>query len=132
MACYCTVDPEAAIRPGPETERRPSHAQWYPLRAEDGLHLGGCAPHIRLAGHVLAALPYLGDGRDLGADLADLTQPARCPGQARMGAGVFGRQCRPGEKRGTGVGKTTVGQGAKVMVVADGHGRPIGVYGDSA
>jgi transposase len=49
-----------------------------------------------------------------------------------MGAGVFGRQFRPGEKRGTGVGKTKVGKGSKVMVVADGQGLPIGLYVDSA
>jgi transposase len=49
-----------------------------------------------------------------------------------MGAGVFGRQFRPGEKRGTGVGKTTVGKGAKVMIVADGQGLPIGLYVDRA
>ena len=49
-----------------------------------------------------------------------------------MGAGVFGRQFRPGEKRRTGVGKTKVGKGSKVMVVADGQGLPIGLYVDSA
>jgi transposase len=49
-----------------------------------------------------------------------------------MGAGVFGRQFRPGENRGTGVGKTKVGKGSKVMVVADGRGLPIGLYVDSA
>jgi transposase len=49
-----------------------------------------------------------------------------------MGAGVFGWQFRPGEKRGTGVGKTKVGKGSKVMVVADGQGLPIGLYVESA
>jgi transposase len=49
-----------------------------------------------------------------------------------MGTGVLGRQFRPGEKRGTGVGKTKVGKGSKVMVVADGQGLPIGLYVESA
>lgn len=49
-----------------------------------------------------------------------------------MGTGFPGRQFRPGEKRGTGVGKTTVGKGSKVMVVADGQGLPIGLHVDSA
>jgi transposase len=49
-----------------------------------------------------------------------------------MGAGVLGRQFRPGEKRGTGIGKTKVGKGSKVMVVADGQGLPIGLYVASA
>jgi hypothetical protein len=49
-----------------------------------------------------------------------------------MDGGLPGRQFRPGENRGTGVGKTTVGKGSKVMVVADGHGLPIGLHVDSA
>jgi transposase len=49
-----------------------------------------------------------------------------------MDAGVPGWQFRPGEKRGTAVGKTKVGKGSKVMVVADGHGLPIGLHVDSA
>jgi transposase len=49
-----------------------------------------------------------------------------------MGPGFPGRQFLPGETRGTGVGKTKVGKGSKVMVVADGHGLPIGLHVDSA
>jgi transposase len=49
-----------------------------------------------------------------------------------MGAGFPGRQFRPGEKRGTGIGKTKVGKGSKVMVVADGQGLPLGLYITSA
>ncbi len=132
MDCYGTLHPEAKIWPGPETERRPSHAQWHPLRMEDWRYLGGCAPHRRLACHVLAALSSLGCGRDMGADLADLAEPTEGPGQARVGPGVLGRQFRPGEKRGTGVGKTNVGKGSQVMVVADGQGLPIGLSVESA
>ena len=39
---------------------------------------------------------------------------------------------RPCPKRGSGVGKTKVGKGAKVRVVADGQGLPIGLHGDRA
>jgi transposase len=46
--------------------------------------------------------------------------------------GVPGRQFRPGEKRGTGVGQTKVGKGSKVMIIADGQGLPIGLHVDSA
>jgi transposase len=49
-----------------------------------------------------------------------------------MGPGLPGRQFRPGEKRGTAIGKTKVGKGSKVMVVADGQGLPIGWPVDSA
>jgi hypothetical protein len=47
-------------------------------------------------------------------------------------AGLPGRQFRPGEQRGAGVGKTKVGKGSKVMAVADGHGLPIGLHVASA
>jgi hypothetical protein len=49
-----------------------------------------------------------------------------------MGAGIPRRQLCTGEKRGAGVGKTKIGKGSKVMVVADGHGLPIGLHIDSA
>jgi transposase len=49
-----------------------------------------------------------------------------------MDASVPRRPCRPSETGGTGVGKTTVGKGSKVMVVADGQGLPIGLHVDSA
>ena len=44
-----------------------------------------------------------------------------------MDASLPGRQLRPGEKRGTGIGKTKVGKGSKVMVVAEGQGLPVGL-----
>jgi hypothetical protein len=47
-------------------------------------------------------------------------------------AGLPGRQLRAGEKGGSGVGNTKIGKGSKVMVVADGHGLPIGLHGASA
>jgi transposase len=49
-----------------------------------------------------------------------------------MDASIPRRQFRPGEKGGTGVGKTKVGKGSKVMIVADGQGLPIGLHVDSA
>ena len=49
-----------------------------------------------------------------------------------MDTGVPRRQLRAGEKRGSGVGKTTIGKGSKVMVVADGQGLPIGLHVASA
>jgi transposase len=41
-------------------------------------------------------------------------------------------QFRASENRGGAVGKTKVGKGSKVMVIADGHGLPIGWHVDSA
>ncbi|MEM3485260.1 MAG: hypothetical protein QXI12_06530 [Candidatus Methanomethyliaceae archaeon] len=45
-----------------------------------------------------------------------------------MVAGLPGRQLRAGEKGGSGVGKTKVGKGSKVMVVVDGQGLPLGLH----
>jgi hypothetical protein len=44
-----------------------------------------------------------------------------------MGTGLSGRQLCAGDKGGSGVGKTKVGKGSQVMVVADGNGLPIGL-----
>jgi transposase len=41
-------------------------------------------------------------------------------------------QLRPGQKGGSGIGKTKIGKGSKVMVVADGQGLPLGLYVASA
>jgi transposase len=41
-------------------------------------------------------------------------------------------QLRPGKKGGSGIGKTKIGKGSKVMVVADGQGLPIGLQVASA
>src|SRR5688572_2628059 len=87
---------------------------------------------MRFASHVLAAFPPLGRRRHVGADLAGAVEPTRRPRQAGVDPGLSGRQLCPGEKRGSGVGNTKIGKGSKVMVVADGHGLPIGLYVDSA
>ena len=49
-----------------------------------------------------------------------------------MGRNLPGRQLRPGEKRGSAVGKTKRGKGTKWMVLADGEGVPLGVRLESA
>lgn len=49
-----------------------------------------------------------------------------------MGPGLPGWQLCARQKRGTGIGRTKVGKGSKVMVVADGNGLPIGLHIDSA
>ena len=49
-----------------------------------------------------------------------------------MGRGFSRRQLRPGEKRGSAVGKTKRGKGTKWMVLVDGEGLPLGVRLESA
>jgi transposase len=50
-------------------------------------------------------------------------------GSAEVGRDVPGRQLRPGEKGGSAVGKTKRGKGTKWMVLVDGGGLPLGVFG---
>jgi transposase len=59
-------------------------------------------------------------------------KPVGRPKQAGVGQVLPGRQFGPGEKRGNAVGKTKVGKGSKVMVVAEGQGLPIGLHVASA
>src|SRR5688572_27124741 len=69
MGGDCALDPEAKAWPWPETERRSSNTQRHPLRAEDGLYVGRCAPSVRLTGDLLATLLRL-VRRHLGAPMA--------------------------------------------------------------
>ena len=49
-----------------------------------------------------------------------------------MGRVLRRRLIRPGKKRGDGVGKTKKSKGTKWMLVADGHGTPLGCHLGSA
>lgn len=49
-----------------------------------------------------------------------------------MGASLSGRELCSRKKGGSGIGKTKVGKGSKVMLVVEGHGLPIGLHLDSA
>ncbi len=49
-----------------------------------------------------------------------------------MGGCLFRRFLRAVKKRGDGVGRTKIGKGSKVMLVADGNGLPIGLLCESA
>jgi transposase len=94
--------------------------------------MGGCTTRVRLACDLLAPLQRVVQEWNLGTDLAGFVKPVRCPRPAGVGASLPGREFRAREKGGSGVGKTKIGKGSKVMVVADGHGLPIGLYVDSA
>jgi transposase len=74
----------------------------------------------------------MGAGWDLGARVARASEPVGCPTQTSVGQSLPGRQRCAGEKGGDAVGKTKVGKGSKVMVLADGQGLPIGLHVASA
>ena len=64
--------------------------------------------------------------------MARTAEPVGCPQQAGVDPSLPRWPCCPSEKRGDAVGKTKVGKGSKVMVVADGQGLPIGLHVASA
>jgi transposase len=65
-------------------------------------------------------------------NLAGVSRRIKRPPAIEVERIVSGRQFRPGEKRGCGVGKTKRGKGTKWMVVVDGRGLPLGNYLHSA
>jgi hypothetical protein len=110
----------------------PADPQRHLARAEDRLRLGGYASSIWRPHHLLAPPAGVGAGRDLGTRVARAFEPVGCPTQTRVDQSLPGRQLCSGEKGGDAVGKTKVGKGSNVMVVADGQGLPIGLHVASA
>jgi len=75
---------------------------------------------------VLAADARLGGTGCLAEHLALVSERVERTPAVEVQRVVSGRQCRSGEKRGAGVGKTKRGKGTKWMVVVDGKGVPLG------
>ena len=95
----------------------------------DSTQRGSLARHARgvsLAHDLLASAAGLGRARDLARNLAHLSGRVERTPAVELERGLSGRQFRPGEKRGLGVGKTKRGKGTKWMVVVDGAGIPLG------
>ncbi|HEX8816369.1 MAG TPA: IS5 family transposase [Terriglobales bacterium] len=87
---------------------------------------------VSFAFDLLAAAAGLGGARGLGRNLARVSERVERAPAIEVERIVPGRQFRPGEKGGCGVGKTKRGKGTKWMVVADGEGVPLGDYLHSA
>ena len=90
------------------------------------------AGQIPLAVNLLAAIETVGRAGCMARRMAGAAGRARRRRPAEMGGDVPGRQLRPGEKRGSAVGKTKRGKGTKWMVLVDGGGLPLGVRLESA
>ena len=74
----------------------------------------------------------MGRGWHVVADVARIPRPARRTRARAVGADLYRRLVRPGEKGGSAVGKTKRGKGSKWMVVVDGEGLPLGIHVTSA
>jgi transposase len=94
--------------------------------------LAGPAGEISAPFDLLAATAGLGRAGRVAEDLARVSERTERTPAVEMERVVSGRQFRPGEKRGAGVGKTKRGKGTKWMVVVDGQGIPLGDHLHSA
>jgi transposase len=94
--------------------------------------LAGFAQRVSIPVHVLAAVARLGRAGRLAAHLANVPGGAERATAVEVERVLFGREFCPGEKRGSGVGKTKRGKGTKWMVVVDGTGLPLGNHLHSA
>jgi len=88
--------------------------------------LAGFAGEIPTSLNVLAAAAGLGRAGRLAEHLARVPERVERAPATEVERVVSGREFRPGEKRGAGVGKTKRGKGTKWMVVVDGQGVPLG------
>ncbi len=106
--------------------QRPQSAGRHFVDSAQRRSLAGFARRISLTGNVLAETAGLGRARSMAHHLARIpggTQRTRATELERI---VSGRQFRPGQKRGSKIGKTKRGKGTKWMVVVDGQGVPLG------
>jgi len=76
----------------------------------------GFARGVSFAGHLLAAAARLGRTGHLAAHLANVSGGIERTPAVKVERIVLGREFCPGEKRGSGVGKTKRGKGTKWMV----------------
>jgi transposase len=123
----------APASPGwPPVDREPSCAGRDSVDSPEWGALAGFAGEVPPSFHVLATAAGLGGAGRLVENLAGVSRRIKRPPAIEVERIVSGRQFRPGEKRGCGVGKTKRGKGTKWMVVVDGRGLPLGNYLHSA
>ena len=107
-------------------DREPSCAGRDSVDIAERRSLAGHAGEISAPFDLLAAAAGLGRAGRVAEDLARVSERVERTPAVEMERVVSGRQFRPGEKRGAGVGKTKRGKGTKWMVVVDGQGIPLG------
>ena len=140
VADRSAVEENRALAPqaAQTTQRWSSVDRESPCAGRDSLDsaergsLAGPAGEISASFDVLAATARLGGAGRLVEYLASVSERVKRAPAIEMERIVSGRQFRPGEKRGCGVGKTKRGKGTKWMVVVDGRGLPLGNYLHSA
>src|SRR5215467_176290 len=98
-----------------------------PLASAHGGALARHSCRSSLGKHVLAAAARLGGGGDSPGYPHDPDRGTRRLGQDRSGRIALGCDIHPNKKGGPDVGKTKVGKGMKLQIVADASGLPLGL-----
>src|SRR6202521_770177 len=110
----------------PSVDREPSCVGRDPVDSPQRRSLAGPAGEVSAPFDVLAAVARLGRAGRLAGNLARVSERVERAPTTGMERVVSGRQFRPGQKGGAGVGKTKRGKGTKWMVVVDGAGIALG------
>ncbi len=116
----------------PSVDRKPPGTGRDSVDSPEWGSLAGLAGEISAPLDVLAAVAGLGGAGRLAEHLAGVSERIERAPATEVERVVPGRQFRPGEKGGAGVGKTKRGKGTKWMVVVDGKGVPLGDHLHSA
>lgn len=112
--------------PGPALGRQPRVFGRDFLGVADRRPVAGVAEGVPQSLDLLAPTPAVGRRWHLAEGLAGLLGRAGWAAPPEVERGLLGWVLRPGQKRGSAVGKTKRGKGTKWMVVADGSGLPLG------
>jgi len=113
-------------------DREPSGRGRDSVDPPERCSLAGSAGEISPSLDLLAAAARLGGAGRLVEHLARVFERVERAPATEVERIVPGRQFRPGQKGGSGVGKTKRGKGTKWMVVVDGQGLPLGDHLHSA
>ncbi len=117
---------------GPPVDREPSCVGRDSVDSAERRSLAGPAGEISASLDLLAAAARLGRAGRLAEHLARIPERTERAPATEVERVISGREFRPSEKRGAGVGKTKRGKGTKWMVVVDGAGVPLGDHLHSA
>lgn len=113
-------------------DRQPRGPRRHPVGVEDRSPVARLARGIPQPLDVLAPPEPVAGAGCLAADLAEVSERARCARSAGLGGRLHRRDLRPREKGGCDIGKTKRGKGSKLMVVVERQGLPLGVLVTSA
>lgn len=113
-------------------ERLPCCSQRHSLGVENRCAVARSAGTLSFVSDVPSEIPAMGSNRRFEAHYRETRTRSARSWRYRSSGMLRRRQLRPGEKRGSCVGKTKRGKGTKIMAVADRSGLPVAICIESA